>query len=505
MEQPASWVGGVVPPGGNDVIIPAGSTIVVNQSLSYGNVTVAGKMQWLTTTVPSGTVNTLTATNLTVDPGGEFIANTGGGTAALTTGGATINILGTFTNNGFCHLAAGGTVLWFNGSGGPQAFTGTGTFVSDLLGRGMIPNMLFATTGNSTVSTTQSLVTNNLGHTAGTLTTNGLISIDNTAVCNGGLINRSVATVVVNAMGTGYNSATPPTITFTAAPAGGTTATATPNIDDVTGTLRSITITDPGNGYRVAPLVTIAGGTGTGATAVAHLWSSYMFGTVCQGQKSGLGTVVGAINIPSDQGVRVAVTNGGVGYTSAPNIGVSLPTGFLNLMENVGSAGGSGYTGNPTVTFSGGGAITQATGVAVVTRGQVTSVNITAGGTGYLSAPTITLTGGGGAGAVCVFNPAHLPTFSANIDATTGMLVSVFVPNIGYGYLAAPTVSLNPATGAGGATTNATLVSRASLYNLIHNWFAPAPTNVTHTESAFIPANRRINAHSLTNAVGLGD
>ncbi|MBK8498169.1 MAG: T9SS type A sorting domain-containing protein [Flavobacteriales bacterium] len=502
--SPASWVGGSVPPGGN-VVIPAGSTIVVNQSLSLVDLTVQGKMQWITTTTPSATVNTLTCTNLTIDPGGEFRAHGPTGAGTLTTGGATININGDFINNGFASLASGGTVLWFLAPSGTQTLGGSGTWLADTEGRGMIQNLLFATNANCTISTSQDLVTNNLGATAGTLTTNNKLHIDNTARSNGGLINRSISTITVNAHGNGlYNSATPPTIGFTAAPAGGTTATAVPNIDDVTGTLRSITITNPGDGYRTAPTVTITGGTGTGATAVAHLYSSFMFGTICQGQKSGTASTSGTINIPSNQGVYVGVTAGGTGYSSAPNIGVALPTLFLNLMENVGSAGGSGYTSAPTVTFSGGGALTQATGVAVVTSGQVTSVSITGGGTGYTSAPTITLTGGGGTGALCVFDPAHLPTFSANIDATTGMLVSVTTTNPGFGYLAAPTVSLNPAAGAGGATVNATLVSRASLYNLIHNWFAPSPTNVQHTESAFIPTNRRINAHSLTNALGVG-
>ena len=376
--SPASWVGGVVPPGGNDILIPAGSTMVVNQSISYGSVTVAGKLQWTTTTTPSATVNTFTATNLTIDPGGEFRAHgpTGAGTA--TTGGATLNINGDFINNGYASLASGGTVLWFLAPSGTQTLGGTGTWEADSQGRGMIQNLLFSNLANNIVSTTQDLVTNNLGATAGTLTTNNKLHIDNTARSNGGLINRSIATVTVNAHGTLYNSATPPTVTFTAAPAGGTTATGVANIDDVTGTLRSITITNAGNGYRTAPTVTIAGGTGSGATAVAHLYSSFMYGTVCQSQKSGAASISGAVNIPSNQGVYVGVTAGGTGYTSPPNIGVSLPTGFLNLMENVGSAGGSGYTSAPTVTFSGGGAITQATGTAVVTRGQVTSVTLVA-------------------------------------------------------------------------------------------------------------------------------
>ena len=65
------------------------------------------------------------------------------------------------------------------------------------------------------------------------------------------------------------------------------------------------------------------------------------------------------------------------------------------------TAGGSGYTGIPTVTFSGGTAIRQASGFAVVNAGAVASIVITDPGryeTGS-AAPTITITGGGGSSA----------------------------------------------------------------------------------------------------------
>jgi hypothetical protein len=63
------------------------------------------------------------------------------------------------------------------------------------------------------------------------------------------------------------------------------------------------------------------------------------------------------------------------------------------------TAGGSGYTSAPTVTFSGGGAWKQATGVAQISGGAVTGIIVTDPGRGYASAPTITLTGGGGTSA----------------------------------------------------------------------------------------------------------
>jgi len=62
------------------------------------------------------------------------------------------------------------------------------------------------------------------------------------------------------------------------------------------------------------------------------------------------------------------------------------------------SAGGSGYTSAPTVTFTGGGG-SGATATATVAGGVVTSIAVTAGGSGYTSAPTIGFTGGAGSGA----------------------------------------------------------------------------------------------------------
>jgi hypothetical protein len=53
--------------------------------------------------------------------------------------------------------------------------------------------------------------------------------------------------------------------------------------------------------------------------------------------------------------------------------------------------GGSGYTGVPTITFSGGGAVTQATGTAIISGGQIVGVTVTSPGYGYTSIPTITV------------------------------------------------------------------------------------------------------------------
>lgn len=78
-------------------------------------------------------------------------------------------------------------------------------------------------------------------------------------------------TITITAAGTGYAASTT-VATFSAAPAGGTTATGTVNLS-ATGTVTSITVTNQGSGYTVAPTITITGA-GTSATATSALVSA---------------------------------------------------------------------------------------------------------------------------------------------------------------------------------------------------------------------------------------
>lgn len=62
------------------------------------------------------------------------------------------------------------------------------------------------------------------------------------------------------------------------------------------------------------------------------------------------------------------------------------------------TAGGTGYTSTPGVTFTGGGG-TGAAATATVTSGVVTAINMTNWGQNYTTTPTVGFTGGGGSGA----------------------------------------------------------------------------------------------------------
>ncbi len=155
------------------------------------------------------------------------------------------------------------------------------------------------------------------------------------------------------------------------------------------------------------------------------------------------------------------------------------------------TAGGAGYTGTPTVVFTGGGG----TGVAgtAVTAGSVNAVSLTNGGRGYTGTPAITLTGGGGSGATATVTsmtgsvtsvtmgttgvysrlaPVPTVTFSAVgagctratgtanmfvLTATTRRLNSVTITNPGTCYVSPATVTFSAATGIGAVTATGTV------------------------------------------------
>lgn len=82
-------------------------------------------------------------------------------------------------------------------------------------------------------------------------------------------IGKGVESVTIGAGGTGYTGT--PTVTFGAAPVGGTTATGTVTVSG--GVITGVVITNAGSGYITAPTVTFAG-VGTGATGTAVLGDS---------------------------------------------------------------------------------------------------------------------------------------------------------------------------------------------------------------------------------------
>ena len=170
-----------------------------------------------------------------------------------------------------------------------------------------------------------------------------------------GAVNTATATATIGTGGIqeiflnndGYDYVTPPTITFSAPPGAGTTATAVGVLTSRMNTtsLWKILITNAGAGYGTTePIITINGGGGIGAAATCSL--------VPSGKK----------------GIQyVTVTNGGVGYSTAPHVGVSLPSLSPQIPAQVESVVGTALT-NP-----------------------ITDIRIINTGAGFFSPPVITV------------------------------------------------------------------------------------------------------------------
>lgn len=115
--------------------------------------------------------------------------------------------------------------------------------------------------------------------------------------------------------------------------------------------------------------------------AVSRTTYANLFAAIGTGWGIGDGTTT--FNLPDKRGV----------YTAGAG------TGVLDKVTSVTiTAAGTGYTSAPTVTFTGGGGIVQATAVAILTGTAITGIKILQPGSGYTSAPTISITGGAGSG-----------------------------------------------------------------------------------------------------------
>ena len=152
----------------------------------------------------------------------------------------------------------------------------------------------------------------------------------------------------------------------------------------------------------------------------------------------------------------IYVINGGSGYTSAPTVAVSAPTGSIAGVTNV-----------------------TATANAVIDGGQVVGFSVTTHGAGYTSAPTVTLSGGGGSGAVAAASPAWSPVVITVPSGATGGLQINLTNHLSFTPAAGGTANTIPTSivivgqvggGLGGAPTTTPSPSHA-LAQGCESWF----------------------------------
>jgi FtsP/CotA-like multicopper oxidase with cupredoxin domain/regulation of enolase protein 1 (concanavalin A-like superfamily) len=204
----------------------------------------------------------------------------------------------------------------------------------------------------------------------------------------------------------------------------------------------------PGNNYVTAPTVSIVGGGGSGATAVAGL-------NPCGG---------------------ITLLTAGSGYTSPPTVTIGAPgaggvraTAIATISGGVVSAiaidePGSNYSTvtAPTCTITGGGGTGATCSAFVAAANTVGSIRLTNAGTGYTSQPYVYLTGGGGTGAMADALVAGTTIFTGKnitegfdaeygrMDVRLGSTPNPLAPNVGNGvvlgiarYIDPPTELLN--------------------------------------------------------------
>ena len=230
--------------------------------------------------------------------------------------------------------------------------------------------------------------------------------------------------------GTGYTSV--PTVTISGGSGSGATAVATIGTPAVV----AVNVAAGGSQYGPAPGVVFAGGGGTGAAATANIDPRGLttLTLLTQGSYNAASIVTISFSGGGGAGAAAVVTsyNGGLGSAviGVASIAITNP--------------GSNYTSAPTVIFSSGGTITTATASCTVGNGRILSITVTSGGGGYTSAPTVSFTGGGsGSGG------------AANAVIGGSSVLTITLTNPGAGYLASDVLTV-AITGGGGSGATAT-------------------------------------------------
>ena len=256
----------------------------------------------------------------------------------------------------------------------------------------------------------------------------------------GGVGGALSTTLTQVSAGSGYTSV--PTVSISAPPSGGTTATAVATIGG-TGQVASVGTIVAGNGYSSAPTVTISApesSSGITATAVAVLGDPGRVVTVTCSGGAGYATATTTITI-NDPDV-----SGGVTATATPIVDDANGDVEGAVVTNP----GSGYNIIPGVTVTGAagssGAICLAT-LESANAGQLMAINVTNPGSGYIEVPSATLTGGGGSGA------GGTPVLTTAASAGTVTAIDLIDP--GSGYMSVPAVVISGGGGTGARYTAA--------------------------------------------------
>lgn len=280
---------------------------------------------------------------------------------------------------------------------------------------------------------------------------------------SGGLVK-----ITLTSGGSGYSSQ--PSVTVSGG--GGTGASA---VAHMAGTLvESVQIVNAGTGYTSSPTVTISGGSGSGAAATATVHSgTFRPMTFFKGRYNDMYGVDGMGRGIRWDGDSASVEPIGL---QKPAVGPALTASTTGGGQYVAGAqivnAGAGYFGVPTVTITGGTPARQAKAVAYIQQGRLAQVVITDRGSGYQANPTISIAGGIGTGA----------TFSVGVS---GRASAVTVVSQGTGYTSnattSPSVVFSSAQGLTQASASVSVdaLGRISAVNILSGGTGATTSGVT--------------------------
>jgi len=280
------------------------------------------------------------------------------------------------------------------------------------------------------------------------------------------------------------------------------------------GTVTSIRISDAGFGYTTAPTVTISDPSGFSAGIITAQLANAGVGSTLSALLVGIGTtntgrttgngygVAPVLTISDPSGFRAGVVTAGVGigttinsislgysgafYSSSPVVSITGPSTTLGIGSTaiatsaIDTSGrltaitltspGFGYSTTDTITVTLTGGIGTATGIVGIatTSGKIISASLTNIGFGYTTVPTVTLVGG-----------ISTATATASISAT-GSVTGVTLTNVGAGYTTQPTVSFsipNTPVNTGDYVYNEIVTGQTGLATaLVKDWDKPTRT-----------------------------
>jgi len=285
--------------------------------------------------------------------------------------------------------------------------------------------------------------------------------------CTLATVGGKVAKLALTSGGAGYESV--PSVGISApAAAGGVAATATATLAP-TGTIKTLTLANPGQNYVLAPSVTFTGG--LGATASTTLATSG-------------GRIVG-----------IASFSGGSLYTATPSVTLPGTTGagatFSAALAATGgvatvavSSGGSDYTLPPLVAFAGDGVSAAATSVLATTGRAVAVAASGEVASGPSLSGTITIAGAGSevdivigyvidAGSVATFNVATAGSgwTQANVDLALAGSYGTVTDSTPGNWITPPTLTVT----LGYAVVSVTVGTNGSGYTSASASFTAAP------------------------------